>query len=194
MRAYALEVGLDPEVVIEQFMSQFPQDSVTVGHPTTSQIEDYEAVESDRRTASTLLRLLAISIPIAAVVVYFGTAGRRMAKQESAVGSPQSPAGSPRSAVGSPQSDVNSAPSAVGGQQPAPSAPRAWRRRAAARAGGGRARRPLGREVTAVRQSWISAIVDGSRAAQRSSNPAKKSVLTCARKSSLPLATAGAYR
>ena len=97
-----VEVGLDPEVVIEEFMGQFPQDSVTAGHPTTSQIEDHEAVESDRRMASTLLRLIAISIPVAAVVVYFGTAGRR------AVDSPQSAVGSPQrsrqSAVGSRQS------------------------------------------------------------------------------------------
>jgi transcriptional regulator with XRE-family HTH domain len=33
VRAYAVEVGLEPEVMIEQFMSQFPQDSVTAGHP-----------------------------------------------------------------------------------------------------------------------------------------------------------------
>src|SRR3954470_18311046 len=97
VRAYAVEVGLDPEVAIEQFMSQFPQDSVTAGHPTTSQIEDHEAVESDRRTASTVLRLLAISIPIAAVVIYLGTVGRR--SQQSAVGG-QQPPGDSRQAAG----------------------------------------------------------------------------------------------
>ena len=73
VRAYALEVGLDPEVVIDAFMGQFPQDSVTAGHPATSQIEDHEAVDSDRRTATTFLRLVAIGIPVAAVVVYLGT-------------------------------------------------------------------------------------------------------------------------
>src|SRR3954471_11624706 len=33
VRAYAVEVGLDPEVMIEQFMGQFPQDSVTAAIP-----------------------------------------------------------------------------------------------------------------------------------------------------------------
>src|SRR6478609_1613597 len=47
VRSYALEVGLDPETTIEEFMGQFPHDSVTAGHPVTSQIEDHEAVESD---------------------------------------------------------------------------------------------------------------------------------------------------
>src|SRR6266571_4968095 len=53
VRSYAVEVGLDPEETIRDFMAQFPHDSVTVGHPTSAQIEDNEAVESDRRTAST---------------------------------------------------------------------------------------------------------------------------------------------
>src|SRR5437016_8722671 len=49
VRSYALEVGLDPETTIEEFMGQFPHDSVTAGHPTTTQIEDHEAVESNRQ-------------------------------------------------------------------------------------------------------------------------------------------------
>src|SRR5215467_4925780 len=84
VRSYAIEVGLDPEDTIREFMGQFPHDSVTAGHPTTrtSHIEDHEAVESDRRTASTFVRLIFVSIPVAAIVVYFGTAGRRAAMRQ----------------------------------------------------------------------------------------------------------------
>ena len=53
VRSYAVEVGLDPEATIQQFIAQFPHDSVTVGHPTSTQTEDNEAVESDRRMAGT---------------------------------------------------------------------------------------------------------------------------------------------
>ena len=35
VRSYALEVGLDPEETIREFMGQHPQDSVTAGHPAT---------------------------------------------------------------------------------------------------------------------------------------------------------------
>ena len=77
VRSYAIEVGLDPEATIEEFMGQFPQDSVTAGHPTTTQVEDHEAVESSRRMASTFLRLILISIPVAAFVIYFAIHGRR---------------------------------------------------------------------------------------------------------------------
>jgi hypothetical protein len=76
VRSFASEVGLDPEATIQEFIAQFPQDSVTVGHPPSQRTGDDEALESDRRVASTFLRLIALSIPIAAVVVYFSTAGR----------------------------------------------------------------------------------------------------------------------
>src|SRR3989440_3512022 len=76
VRSYAIEVGLDPETTIQDFIAQFPSDSVTAGHPTTVQVEDHEAHESDRRMASTFVRLVAISAPIAAAVVYFSIAGR----------------------------------------------------------------------------------------------------------------------
>src|ERR1700674_97064 len=51
VRSYALEVCLAPETTIQKLMGQFPHDSVTAGHPTSSQVEDHEAVESDRRSA-----------------------------------------------------------------------------------------------------------------------------------------------
>src|SRR4029078_1018588 len=34
VRSYAIEVGLDPETTIQEFIAQFPQESVTARHPT----------------------------------------------------------------------------------------------------------------------------------------------------------------
>src|SRR5260370_42507817 len=42
VRSYAVEVGLDPEAIIQDFITQFPHDSVTQGHPTSEQTEDNE--------------------------------------------------------------------------------------------------------------------------------------------------------
>jgi cytoskeletal protein RodZ len=80
VRSYAVEVGLDPEVTIREFIAQFPNDSVTAGHPASDQVEDHEAVESDRRTAGTFLWLVVISAPLAAALVYFAAAGREPAR------------------------------------------------------------------------------------------------------------------
>jgi len=81
VRSYAIEVGLDPEATIQDFMARFPHDSVTVGHPMSEQTEDNEVLESDRRMAGTFLSLLAISLPIAGAVLYFGTASRRQPRE-----------------------------------------------------------------------------------------------------------------
>jgi cytoskeletal protein RodZ len=76
VRSYAIEVGLDPEETIREFLAQCPGDSVTAGHPSSERLADSETLESDRRMASTFLRLVLISVPIAAVVLYFGMVGR----------------------------------------------------------------------------------------------------------------------
>jgi cytoskeletal protein RodZ len=77
VRSYAVEVGLEPEETIQNFVAQFPHDSVTAGHPKSGHIEDREALESERRMASTVLRLVAISVPIVGIVLYFSNAGTR---------------------------------------------------------------------------------------------------------------------
>jgi len=112
VRSYAIEIGLDPEATIQEFVAQFPNDSVTAGHPATDRGEDHEAVESDRRLAGTLLWLILVSIPIAGAVLYFATAGR------SAV--PEAP---PPVAVTAPASDTKpvSDPQSSPASTPAPS-------------------------------------------------------------------------
>src|SRR5213596_1199880 len=70
VRSYAIEVGLDPEATIEAFIAQFPHDSVTAGHPTSTQSDDHQAIESDRRSATTFVRLVALSVPSACGLLY----------------------------------------------------------------------------------------------------------------------------
>src|SRR3989338_11255024 len=60
VRSYALEVGLDHEATIQDFIAQFPHDSVTIGHPASERVEDNEALESDRRMAGTYLDRLVV--------------------------------------------------------------------------------------------------------------------------------------
>src|SRR5256886_4306245 len=57
VRSYAIEVGLDPDDIIQDFVAQFPHDSITAGHRAAEPIEDNEAIESSRRIANTFLRL-----------------------------------------------------------------------------------------------------------------------------------------
>src|SRR5437870_1763683 len=57
VRSYAVEVGLDPEVTIQDFIAQFPPDSMTAAHSPSRYLEDHEAIESDRRMMRTFVRL-----------------------------------------------------------------------------------------------------------------------------------------
>src|SRR2546421_8570937 len=43
VRSYAIEVGLDPDATIQDFIAQFPHDSVIAGHPTSTHAEDHQA-------------------------------------------------------------------------------------------------------------------------------------------------------
>ena len=166
VRSYALEVGLDAEETIQEFMDQFPQDSVTAGHPATSQVEDHDAVESDRRMASTFVRLVFLSIPVAVVVLYFATAGRRAnaprpaAVQVAEPAAPSKPAVTEPSAA-APAPEPTGAPPAVASTAVAPDA----------------ASDRLVVQLKAVQRSWVSAIVDGQRAVQRVFQPGEEQTL-----------------
>jgi heme/copper-type cytochrome/quinol oxidase subunit 2 len=85
---------------------------VTAGHPTTTQIEDHEKVESDRRMATAFLRLVLISVPVAAFVIYFATHGRRAAPAEAPPTPPARPAESVQPAAPAPAATepANAAP------------------------------------------------------------------------------------
>jgi len=81
VRAYAAEAGLDPDETVDDFVRQFPHDSVIAGHAASVHVDDSDD-ESNRRTARVVARLIAISVPVAALVLYFGVANRRAASVE----------------------------------------------------------------------------------------------------------------
>src|SRR5206468_9614642 len=96
VRSYASEDDLDPDEAIQDVLAQFPRDVAAEHHPPSDAPEDHAAIESERRTASTFLRLTIISVPLAAAVVYFGMAGRPTPPAE------QPPAGEARSQADAP--------------------------------------------------------------------------------------------
>src|SRR5581483_3499956 len=151
VRSYAIEVGLDPEETIQDFIAQFPHDSVTAGHPTSEQVDDHEAVESDRRMASTFLVLILISIPIAGGVVYLSTSGSRFIHRTAPapaaqVADPPKPAPAPEPAAPSPASA--SASTSAAPPAPAPESVAEDR---------------LTVGLSVKRPCWVSATVDGQK-------------------------------
>ena len=176
VRSYAIEVGLDPETTIQEFIAQFPNDSVTVGHPTSHQVEDHQAVESDRRMAGTFLWLVLISVPVAGVVLYFATAGRRDAPAEPPSVEVTTPAPESRPAVDPPPPSSASAPEPAPVAAPAvtPTVPARPVTPAPVPATAGDS---LTVSITAKGPCWVSATVDGQRMIERLMQPGERSTL-----------------
>jgi cytoskeleton protein RodZ len=72
IRAYAQEVGLDPDRTIQDFIAELaPEAATATAHPAA--IEDGEKLDSDRKAVATALRLALVSLPIIGIVIYYGT-------------------------------------------------------------------------------------------------------------------------
>jgi cytoskeleton protein RodZ len=173
VRSYALEVGLDADAMIQEFIAQFPNDSVTSGHPASPHVEDHQAVESDRRMAGTLLWLVLISVPIAGAVMYFGISGRRNA-------SPAAAAPAPIDKPADPPPTPSVAPPAADAERPAsPSAPEpAGQSPADAHAAvAATAADRLTVTLSVKRPCWVSATVDGQKAIDRLLQPGEQKTL-----------------
>ena len=182
VRSYAVEVGLDPETTIQEFIAQFPNDSVTAGHPTSDQIEDHEAVESERRTAGTFLWLAVVSLPIAGAVLYFATSGRPViggaaqppaavaalppAEQTRSGGTPAAVEPAPASNPGQSAAPASAAAGAAAPSTPAPvgTAPAPG---SDAAAGSEAATDRFSVQLAATRPCWVSAVVDGKKQIDR---------------------------
>ena len=71
IRAYAQEVGSNPDRTIEDFIAELPAEAVTANVRSLT-IEDGEKLESDRLAFVTAARLVLMSLPLMALAIYYG--------------------------------------------------------------------------------------------------------------------------
>lgn len=191
VRSYAVEVGLEPEETIREFIAQFPNDvAVRAGHPTSDRVEDHQAVESDRQTAGTFLWLAVISVPIAAALLYFASSGRGAAR---AAVEPE-----PRSAPAAPAvSEVGGAP-AVSAAPTEPAPPTTMQPTPAAPPPGASAytaaepAQKLTVGLSVRRPCWMSATVDGQKTIERLLQPGEQQTIEVEREMVLTASDASA--
>jgi len=157
VRSYALEVGLDPEATIQEFVAQFPHDSVTAGHQTSAAIES-ASLDSDRRVARTFLQLLVVGVPILGVLLYFGPGMWRAARPPDPVPAVDAPA--PPQEIAAPPVTSTPPPSPTPSPTPPPVAPEAAKTDPPAEEG-------LTIGLLARRRCYVSATVDGRKAIEQ---------------------------
>ena len=84
IRAYAVEVGLDPDATLQEFIEQSPRQTVAPRHASLLQPEDHQAIESQRRAATTFVQMAAIGVPLAVAIMYASSTGRHQAVRTAA--------------------------------------------------------------------------------------------------------------
>jgi cytoskeletal protein RodZ len=66
VRAYAIEVGLDPEQAVRDFLVQFPNDSVTVGSPHAPQ----QGHTPHTRRRDRAIAVVALSVLVGVILLF----------------------------------------------------------------------------------------------------------------------------
>jgi cytoskeleton protein RodZ len=68
VRAYAVEIGLDPEQTVREFLARFPDDSVTAGSRYVSYVDDADDEPRRRRRSGVLITVLVLGLIIGAIL------------------------------------------------------------------------------------------------------------------------------
>jgi cytoskeletal protein RodZ len=174
VRAYAREVGLDPEETVERFVESFPPEAEERAPVAAGQAVDAEGFESGRRAAMTLLQVLGISVLVVlAVAVYRSMRPTPTAQPPAAaIVEPvrETPSAAPAPANAEPPAAVPAAE--AGGQLPAAATAAGGSAAPVAGAGASEAfvatpETPLALRVVASEECWLSLSVDGQKVVAR---------------------------
>ncbi len=188
VRAYAQEVGLDPEETVREFLAALPADtSVAHLHAPPRPVDQEEAAfQSRQRMAAVALRLVLVSLPIAAALVYFGT------RQADRSGAPPA-APRTRTSVAMPvPGEVRGASEAelvprTGAAVSSPVAPQA------SPPAGGPESGDLVLEIAPVGICWVSLTADGRLVFARILAPGERVVQRIREEAALQVGDAGAF-
>ncbi len=74
-RSYAAEVGLDPEQTMRDFMAQVPPEGIAERTEHDNRSHEDDVYQSQQRMARTVLTLVLVGVPVAALLFFFGMRG-----------------------------------------------------------------------------------------------------------------------
>lgn len=182
VRSYAIEVGLDPDETVREFLERFHGESQPTAAPAVPVPEEESNFESQQRMAGVVLKLVLISLPIAGAILYFTLRQPAAPPAAEDTAAAEAPAASPgaRPPDAAPETPaVHTAPPAA-----APVAPA----RPAAGVG-----QPLTLELHPTAPCWISLSVDGVRVFARVMEPGEKEVRLVREAAVIEIGDAGAF-
>lgn len=152
VRSYAVEVGLNPDETVKEFLERFHADAPP-GEAHVQHVPEQEShFESQQRMASVLLKLVAISVLLIVAILYFTLRSRPSATPD--VSSPDATT----AAVRAPNAASRTASPVSPAVLPPPGAPPAASAPVPAVSSG-----PMRLELHPTGPCWVSLAVDGKR-------------------------------
>jgi len=216
VRAYAREVGLDPDVAVASFVSAFPNESGADEMPATTSAVEAESFEQRRRVVRIVARLLGVAVLVAIVAfVYYSTFRPKFlttgpgqtrppvagsASRAPSLAQSQPPAPGPTSSVMPAATLPDAAATPPSGQAEraapaaAPSVPAPEPAATVGAPAGAAASQqaPLVVVLTLTDSCWLFVSVDGTRAASRTASAGERLEFAVQRSITLKAGNAGA--
>ncbi len=199
VRSYAIEVGLDPDETVREFLERFQGESQPAATPAVPVPEEESNFESQQRMAGVVLKLVLISLPLAGAILYFTLRPRPEPPQAEPAPAVQDRAPEPPAVV----NPVPTAPPPAGTSPvPAPATSTPDRRAVPAAPAAARddaaqavpaAGQPLTLELHPTAPCWISLTVDGVRVFARVMQPGEKDVRQVHDAAVIEIGDAGAF-
>src|SRR4051812_20291081 len=172
VRSYAVEVGLDPDDTVTEFLDRFHQETPPTAASVAAEVPEQEReFEEQRRKAALLVKGVIIAIPVLAVVAYFAWKGRA-ASHAPAAGGAQQVVPAPAESSGAP-APSSPAPADVALPAPVPV--------------------QMTLEVHPTRPCWVSLTIDGKKVFARIVRPGEHESHVVATEAIVEVGNAGAF-
>ena len=205
VRSYAIEVGLDPDETVREFLERFHGESARAATPAVPVSDEDSSFESQQRMAGVVLKLICISVPIAGAILYFTLRQRPAepgpAEPQAAVEPDRTVGGPPPVSVPEAQAPPPVTQTAAQPQtpqpppqaQPSPQVQVPPTPEPAAAPAPAAAGQPFRLELHPTGPCWISLTVDGVRVFARMMQPGETEVLDVRDAAVIEIGDAGTF-
>ena len=183
VRSYAIEVGLDPDETVREFLERFHEEAPVAAVPAHGPVsvpEQESQFENQQRMASVLLKLVLVSVPLIIVILYFTLRTRPAPQPPSETAEQAAPELPPSSAPAAPPAAVSKSAAPAAGRTGAPGAK-------------GITGTPIKLDLHPTGPCWISLTVDGERVFSRLMQPGERETRTVLREAVIEVGDAGAF-
>jgi cytoskeleton protein RodZ len=176
VRSYAVEVGLDPDETVKEFLERFhgePAPSAAVAVPVPEEESNFE---SQQRMAGVLLKIVLVSIPVAGAILYLTMSAR----PAPVAPEPTQIAASPATPPAEPPAAPVSAPAAAPPAAPVPESAVP-------------AKQTMTLDLHPTGACWVSLTVDGVNVLSREMHPGEKETREVRELAVIVVGDAGAF-